>query len=300
MSVPQKTAPQIANNSPQLIISLNASGNLIAELPGINGSRRKVDLVSPQDFTYTISNAILALQAVRDLDELNTIASDAAQKAESAKQNQKLELTRRAKVARDAANIAAQRIGDLNQNITSLENLLKKDETTTGMLHRILSAQINNKSKLGEDGAPTQAQSLHWQRHETFSDPSCTFCKSEGRFEPGKNREKAIKNLSIHEALTLGLISRGYKQSKNNPDIFTLGKLGCWISNNRVQDKNKIFWSKSQLDKLIQQGKDYAKQTSFEPQEFKQKTIKLGQGVSVKKTVSRVPVTKSKLKNLSL
>lgn len=279
---------------PQIIVTLANNGDLIAELPGNNGSRRKLELTTPQNFSNTISNTILALQAVRDLSELNILASEASQKAANSKEKDKTELTRKARIARDRANLAAHLAGDINQTINSLENLLKKDETIVGILSRILQNQLEDRSNLGEDGAPTAHQLNHWKRHETFSDPSCPFCISEGRFEPGKNREKAIRNLSIHEALKLGLISRGYKQSRNNPEHFTLGKITATIINNqKLQDNHKVFWSKSQLNKLIQDGKAYAKLTGFEPQEFKQKTTRLGSGVSVKKSVQKVQDKKS-------
>ena len=46
---------------------------------------------------------------------------------------------------------------------------------------RILRAQQEERVDIGLDGAPTQAQVLHWERHETWPDGRCRFCLAEGR-----------------------------------------------------------------------------------------------------------------------
>jgi hypothetical protein len=43
-------------------------------------------------------------------------------------------------------------------------------------LRRMLHAQLNNKVAIGDDGAPTQAQVRHWERHFPFGDDTCAFC----------------------------------------------------------------------------------------------------------------------------
>lgn len=49
---------------------------------------------------------------------------------------------------------------------------------------RILQGLARSTVQIGEDGAPTQAQVRHWERHELFPDPRCPFCRAEGRAAP--------------------------------------------------------------------------------------------------------------------
>ena len=46
---------------------------------------------------------------------------------------------------------------------------------------RMLQAQAERKVQIGLDGAPTQAQVKHWERHSIFPDDRCPFCLAEGR-----------------------------------------------------------------------------------------------------------------------
>lgn len=48
-------------------------------------------------------------------------------------------------------------------------------------LKRILAAQAANRAEIGLDGAPTQRQVQHWERHATWPDGKCRFCVAEGR-----------------------------------------------------------------------------------------------------------------------
>lgn len=48
-------------------------------------------------------------------------------------------------------------------------------------LLRILQAQQQDRSEIGLDGAPTQAQVTHWEKHGVWPDPRCRFCLAEGR-----------------------------------------------------------------------------------------------------------------------
>ncbi len=61
---------------------------------------------------------------------------------------------------------------------------LKSTEVESS-LRRMLSAQQWQKVQIGEDGAPTAAQVKHWEKHSLWSDPSCSFCIAEQRFESG-------------------------------------------------------------------------------------------------------------------
>lgn len=51
---------------------------------------------------------------------------------------------------------------------------------------RILQGLARRAIEIGEDGAPTQAQVKHWERHELFPDPRCPFCRAEDRVGPAK------------------------------------------------------------------------------------------------------------------
>lgn len=51
-------------------------------------------------------------------------------------------------------------------------------------LIKMLQAQAMDKTEIGLDGAPTEAQVRHWERHATWPDSHCRFCLSEGRAKP--------------------------------------------------------------------------------------------------------------------
>ena len=55
-------------------------------------------------------------------------------------------------------------------------------------LLRILQGQLTSRAQLGEDGAPTQAQVRHWERHGEgqWPDDRCPFCIAEGRAVPAR------------------------------------------------------------------------------------------------------------------
>lgn len=55
-------------------------------------------------------------------------------------------------------------------------------------LLRILEAQGRGSAEIGLDGAPTQKQVLHWERHATWASASCRFCLAEGRAQPDHKR----------------------------------------------------------------------------------------------------------------
>ncbi len=50
---------------------------------------------------------------------------------------------------------------------------------------RILRAQREDRTEIGFDGSPTQAQVEHWERHQQWPKQSCRFCLAEGRFKHG-------------------------------------------------------------------------------------------------------------------
>ncbi len=62
------------------------------------------------------------------------------------------------------------------------------DGSAEADIRRILQGMLLRPVAIGEDGAPTQHQLRHWERHTApeggiaFGDPQCPFCIAEGRF----------------------------------------------------------------------------------------------------------------------
>lgn len=56
----------------------------------------------------------------------------------------------------------------------------------------MLNGQLKDQVEIGLDGAPTQAQVKHWERHQIWADSHCRFCIAEGRAKPdyGAQRQK--------------------------------------------------------------------------------------------------------------
>lgn len=81
-----------------------------------------------------------------------------------------------------------------------------------GTLERILAAQQSGQLSVGEDGAPTGAQALHWQRHAIFRDPACPFCASELQTVLASDK-KARARRESHEA------GRGVRVTKLAPRV---------------------------------------------------------------------------------
>lgn len=61
-------------------------------------------------------------------------------------------------------------------------------------IRTILEALGNDRTEIGQDGAPTEAQVRHWERHcgegfQAQGDTRCRFCLEEGRFgAPAQHR----------------------------------------------------------------------------------------------------------------
>jgi hypothetical protein len=68
----------------------------------------------------------------------------------------------------------------------------KPGETLT----RILQNQLSNRTEIGLDGAPTQAQVRHWERHEIWADPTCRFCITERGLHP-RQKPKAVADKAV-------------------------------------------------------------------------------------------------------
>jgi hypothetical protein len=52
-------------------------------------------------------------------------------------------------------------------------------------LLRILTNQLTSAVEIGLDGAPTQRQVDHWERHQTWPKEGCRWCIAEGRIATG-------------------------------------------------------------------------------------------------------------------
>jgi hypothetical protein len=63
-------------------------------------------------------------------------------------------------------------------------------------LLRILQGQLNSRVEIGLDGAPTQAQVRHWERHEIWADPTCRFCIAERGLHP-RQKPKAVADKPV-------------------------------------------------------------------------------------------------------
>jgi hypothetical protein len=63
-------------------------------------------------------------------------------------------------------------------------------------LLRILQNQLSNRTEIGLDGAPTQAQVKHWERHEIWADPTCRFCIAERGLHP-RQKPKAVADKPV-------------------------------------------------------------------------------------------------------
>lgn len=66
---------------------------------------------------------------------------------------------------------------------TRRQIILNTKEAGESLL-RMLEAQARDQEEIGLDGAPTQHQVKHWERHQIWPDARCRFCIAEGRAKP--------------------------------------------------------------------------------------------------------------------
>lgn len=108
-----------------------------------------------------------------------------------------------------SGQLIAELPGPAGRRQIELDNSPRK---ALAVIRRILEAQLREAQTIGLDAAPTQAQTIHWQRHCTgdiqFSDPMCTFCIAEGRFlrsDQSKDRaQRRVERESEHRTVKLG------------------------------------------------------------------------------------------------
>lgn len=74
-----------------------------------------------------------------------------------------------------------------------------RDGEFAATCHRILEAQQADRTEIGHDGAPTQAQVRHWERHGTWPDSHCRFCLAEGSATPDYSRVSTRRKVLVSE-----------------------------------------------------------------------------------------------------
>ena len=103
-------------STPQIIISLSPQGELVTELPGLNGSRRKINLKQENTFTLIVENAIECLKAFQSHYELETeynlLASKTVHKGTKEEKEKNL--------AKDRLKSAKVKIENTNSTIAAL------------------------------------------------------------------------------------------------------------------------------------------------------------------------------------
>lgn len=62
-------------------------------------------------------------------------------------------------------------------------------------LVRLLEGQQNEQYEIGQDGAPTNQQVTHWEKHDVWADARCRFCIAEGRIKPARPKKEQRSEL---------------------------------------------------------------------------------------------------------
>lgn len=92
---------------------------------------------------------------------------------------------------------------------------------------RILQGLARSAVAIGEDGAPTQQQVRHWERHELFPDSRCSFCRAEGRAAPaGTKTPKAYQQSAGDGSVTVRRIAAKGKARAKTKLTASLEELG--------------------------------------------------------------------------
>ena len=63
------------------------------------------------------------------------------------------------------------------------------DGNLESIVRRILTAQSQRETRLGEDGQPTESQVKCWERHSQFPSYNCPHCLSDGRVGQIRRRQ---------------------------------------------------------------------------------------------------------------
>jgi hypothetical protein len=104
-------------------------------------------------------------------------------------------------------------------------------------LTRILQNQLSNRTEIGLDGAPTQAQVKHWERHEIWADPTCRFCIAERGLHPRQkpkattqkpvvvSKSNGVEVRRLSDKQRKALIKRADKALKSKAEAEQMAKL---------------------------------------------------------------------------
>jgi hypothetical protein len=104
-------------------------------------------------------------------------------------------------------------------------------------LLRILQNQLSNRTEIGLDGAPTQAQVKHWERHEIWADPTCRFCIAERGLHPRQkpkattqkpvvvSKSNGVEVRRLSDKQRKALIKRADKALKSKAEAEQMAKL---------------------------------------------------------------------------
>lgn len=90
---------------------------------------------------------------------------------------------------------------------------------------RILEAQAMDRTEIGLDGAPTQAQVKHWERHQVWPDSHCRFCLAEGRVKVDHGQLRQKRKVLVSECrgvevriIKAGTQGQGQQRAKKLPE----------------------------------------------------------------------------------
>jgi hypothetical protein len=126
-----------------------------------------------------------------------------------------------------------------------------KPGTLEATLLTVLEGMSVKRYAIGEDGAPTQSQVQHWERHTIWSDPQCPHCIGEGRFaKSGKQRNRRITKA---DAAALALRARGYVERAPGR-WYKLGFETTFVTRTGVVSSPNRRWPAHEVVRLREEG----------------------------------------------
>lgn len=183
--------------------------------------------------------------------------------------------------ARDDEGKATATVGELR---TMLQGLIEANRVEA-VLVRTLEGMARKAYNIGEDGAPTQSQVRHWERHDIWSDPQCPHCVGEGRFPPkAKNHDRRITKA---DAAALALRARGYVE-RSAGKWYRQGFATVVVSpSGVVSSPNLGKWSKEDVARLRDEGQKEANLRQYTSLQFRRDVLVAhSDGTVVRKTQS--------------
>lgn len=79
---------------------------------------------------------------------------------------------------------------------------------------KILQGLARGKTEIGLDGAPTQQQVRHWERHSIFPDDHCPFCLNEKKVSAQRRQQRVREHFVGDGSVTVRRIPAGSKKEK--------------------------------------------------------------------------------------